>query len=393
MIECRSSSPRSDYNGLRPVALNPPIDEPYDQLCLQVPSIQIPRRCAVLETTLRQFRARELANRQVPGRLATLIDVWSRLIPLFVGYLLTLFLPFPENIAAVSLFAVADVAMLGSWFHDSVHVSVKARTAKVKLLGRIGSAPVGFSPRWWFYKHVKMHHRYVNNPEFDPDIQFGYLARLSGSQRWHALHSTQHIHMWPLLPFATINMLKPNEIWGVQRLKLHKGIGTLPPTWVFLLDKYAPLTIAWIPVLYFQGPRHGAICFLVFQLIAGTLVSIITQVQHNTALADDSDDYSTRWPLCEQLARTTDVGVGRGMWWWLSGGTNFHVAHHIIPTLSFLELPAVTARLRAELSSIGIPFPVHENIGAAIKSHVILLRRLGRRPASMPVIKERLWSR
>jgi linoleoyl-CoA desaturase len=388
MIDCRSSSPQSGYGSLRPAVR----DQSSDQMLAQVHGSEVPRRCAVWEARLRQFRATELANRQKPGRLVIATDVLSRLTPLFAGYLLTLLLPFPENIAAVALFAVADVSMLGSWFHDSVHVSVKARTPLVKVLGRIGAAPVGFSPKWWFYKHVKMHHRYVNNPEFDPDIQFGHLARLSSSQPWHALHATQHMHMWPLLPFATINMLKPNEIWGVRRLKLHKGIGTPPPAWVFLMDKYVPLTVVWVPVLHYQGLRRGAVCFLAFQLIAGGLVSVVTQVQHNTALADDSDDYSMRWPLCEQLARTTDVGVSRGLWWWLAGGTNFHVAHHIIPTVSFLELPAITARLRVELASMGVPFPVHANIGAAIKSHEILLRRLAKTPASAPAIGERRWS-
>jgi fatty acid desaturase len=186
--------------------------------------------------------------------------------------------------------------------------------------------------------------------------------------------------MWLVLPFATLNMLKPNELWGLRRFRKYNGLGEPPSGLVFLADKYPPLVLAWLPVFLSQGLTRGFTTFLVFHLACGTLVSAITQVQHNTTLSDDSDDYSLRWPLCEQLARTTDVGHSQGLWWWLCGGTNFHVAHHLIPSLSFLELPAVTARLRVELARTGIKYPAHDTVWTALRSHALLLRRLAQRP-------------
>ena len=186
--------------------------------------------------------------------------------------------------------------------------------------------------------------------------------------------------MWMLLPFATLNMLKPSELWTVRRFHKYKGVGTSPSGWVFLANKYPALLLVWFPVFISQGLRIGFLCFITFQLISGTLVSLVTQVQHNTALADDSVDYSIRWSMCEQLARTTDVTNSQGFWWWLSGGTNFHVVHHLIPTLLFLELPAVTTRLRADLANVGIPYPEHATLWAALRSHALLVRALARRP-------------
>lgn len=339
-----------------------------------------PTRCELLETRLRRFRSRELACRSLPStsRLAT--DLASRLAPMVVGYAGTVIWKFPENLPAIAIFAIATVSMLGSWFHDAVHKNTPIARPIARLVERIGSAPVGFSPRWWSYKHVRMHHRYVSNPEFDPDIQFGILGRVTAAQQWHPLHSMQYIHMWLLFPFATLNMLKPGELWTVRRFRRYKGIGTPPPGWIFLWDKYPPLVIVWLPVFLTHGFKVGLYCFLIFQAIAGTLVSIITQVQHNTTLADDSTDYSTRWPMCEQLARTTDVANSPSFWWWLSGGTNFHVAHHLIPTLSFLELPAVTARLKADLARADVLYPEHATIWHALRSHAHLVRVLAQRP-------------
>ena len=337
-------------------------------------------RCDSLEARLRSFRRSELASRQRPGHSRICLDLLTRLTPMALGYTGTLLLHYPYNLPAVLLFAVATVSMLGSWFHDAVHRNIGAHKAGATILQRIAAAPVGFSPKLWSYKHVRLHHRYVSNPEFDPDIQFGYLGRVSAAQDWHPLHTTQYIHMWFLLPFATLNMLKPSELWTVRRYQRYSGIGSPPPGWIFLADKYPLLILVWLPVLLTQGPKGGLLTFVIFQMIAGALVSVVTQVQHNTTLADDSTEYSQRWPLCEQLARTIDVHSSYGIWWWLSGGTNFHVIHHLVPSLSFLELPGATARLRTELEKVGVSYPKHDTLRAALWSHALLVRKLARRP-------------
>ncbi|MEO3926523.1 fatty acid desaturase [Micromonosporaceae bacterium B7E4] len=339
------------------------------------------RRSEYLEARLRAFRARELADRQHPTRTRVAVDVASRVLPLLGGYAGILLFAFPYNLPAIALFSIATVSILGSWFHDSVHRSVQAPATVAFLLARLGASPVGFSPGWWAYKHVRLHHRYPGNPEFDPDIQFGRLGRVSSAQRWQPLHLTQHVHMWLLLPFSTLNMLKPAEPCLVRRYNNLPGIRITTPGWRFLVDKYAGPVVVWLPVFLTQSLRGAVLTFLVFHLLTGTLVSFVTQVQHNTALSDASDDYSARWPLCEQVLRTTDVGRSQDLWWWLCGGVNFHVAHHLAPSLSFFELPAVTARLRTDLREIGIDLPVHRNMIEALRSHASLVRSLARRPS------------
>jgi linoleoyl-CoA desaturase len=348
-----------------------------------------PCRSDFLEDRLRAFRAEELANRSRPSTSLVAIDLISRLLPAVAGYVGMAVLPFPKNLPAVVIFAIATVSLLGSWFHDAVHGSAHVPGVVAALMERIGSAPVGFSPKWWAYKHVRLHHRYVSNPELDPDIQFGYLGRVSRSQPWRAPHSTQHVHMWFLLPLATLNMIKPSEPWLMRRFGGRAGFGAPPPVWVFLVDKYVPCALVWLPVFLSQSWWGAAGTFLSFHLVAGTLVSFITQVQHNTLLADDGDDFSMRWPLCEQVLRTTDVGVAQGVWWWICGGANFHVAHHLAPSLSFLELPSVSTRLRFNLREVGVELPVHKNMFSAIASHAALIRTLARRPQPEG---RRMWS-
>ncbi|WP_155370750.1 fatty acid desaturase family protein [Catellatospora vulcania] len=329
-----------------------------------------------LERLLRGFRARELARRSRPGAGPMWLDGIARLAPLAVGYGGTVWLAYPLDMAFAVLFAFATTSLLGSWFHDGVHSSIRHPLAR--LLMRLGAAPVGFSPRWWLLKHVRLHHRYPGNPEFDPDIQLGYVVRVSALQPWRRRHRTQHLHIWPLYALATLNILKPEEARVVGRYARLIELRRPPPGWLLLVDKYVPFALVWTPLVLTHGAGNALRVFIAFHLVAGVLASLITQVQHNTALSGDAVGRSPGLPLCEQLLRTTDVGHGRGVWWWLCGGVNFHIVHHLAPTLTFFELPEVSARLRAALREAGYELPAHAGLWAAVRSHHRLLRQLSR---------------
>ncbi|MEU6848603.1 fatty acid desaturase [Actinacidiphila alni] len=283
-------------------------------------------------------------------------------------------------LGGIVLFALASVSMVGSWFHDAVHGNVRGGRWKVEAVLRAGSAPLGLGPRWWFHKHVQLHHRYVGNPAFDPDIQFGVLGRVTAEQTWHPFHRAQHLYMWVLLPFSTLNMLKPGELWAGRKDVVRRAVGPRRKGWAWFLlaDKYVPHAAVWTPVFVFLPPRRALLTFLLFHFVSGTLVSLITQVQHNTDLAEYGPSAGGTESLSAQLSRSTDVGGGRGFWYWLSGGTTYHCVHHIAPSLTFPELPAATARLTALLAGTGERVRTHPSMWAAVKSHGRLIRALSR---------------
>ena len=314
----------------------------------------------------------------MPGRGMIVADLAPRLAVFIGGYVAMLALPWPYDLLGVLPFSIATVSLLGSWFHDGVHRTVAGSARGITAMRQLAAAPVGFSPRWWYHKHVRLHHRYPGDPTFDPDIQFGYLGRVTPAQPWRPLHSTQHLTMWLFMPLVTLNMLKPQELWLARRYARKLGYRIDTPGWVFLIDKYLPTAIMWTPVFLTHRLSAALFTFLAFHAITGVLSSIVTQVQHNTTPTVRYGPQSDRHPMCEQLLRSSDVGSAHGIWWWLCGGVNLHVAHHLAPTLSFLELPAVTARLRAELRAAGLDVPTHRHIAAAVASHARLIKSLSR---------------
>jgi linoleoyl-CoA desaturase len=313
------------------------------------------------------------------------IDLTTRITLMCIGYALCYVASPLGWCSGAVLLALTSTSMVGSWFHDAIHGNVRGGRWKVEAILRAGSAPIGLGPRWWFHKHVQLHHRYVGNPAFDPDIQFGRLGRVTPEQDWHPFHRRQYIYMWFLLPFATIGMLKPSELWTTRQPLVRRVAGKRPRGWGWLLlaDKYIPHGIVWAPVFIVLPMRGALSVYLLFHLTAGFFVSLITQVQHNTDLAEHGPSSGGIESLSSQLNRSTDVGSGRGIWYWISGGTTYHSVHHVAPTLTFLELPAATERLNSLLKGSELKVRVHPNMWSAVKSHGRLVRALSVPPKAL----------
>jgi linoleoyl-CoA desaturase len=333
-------------------------------------------RLVEVEALLREFRRAEMRNRQRPTTAAYFTDAASRLVLLVIGYLGSLVLPLWLALPACALMAISTVSLIGSYFHDGVHQGRRASLSVAGVLKRIAAAPVALSPRWWEYKHLRLHHVRPGDPLFDPDIQFGVVGRVSAAQAWRPMHRTQHLHMWLLVPLATLNMLRPTELWTTVRFRSQLG-DFVPKPHVFLVDRYPAMMLFWLPVFLVRPMPEALASFVVFHLVAGTLVSLTTQVQHNTDLVQPLDATDFRTPLVEQVFRSSDV-PSRGLWWWISGGTNYHALHHLVPALSFLELPGATERLRAVLRDQGYDVPTHSSLRCAVRAHGRLVRSLSR---------------
>lgn len=334
---------------------------------------------ADIERDLRRLRSRLLGAEPKRPRLdtATLLALPPLLVQL-VGYaLMVRSTSSLIGLVGSSMFALGTVSLMGSWFHDQVHVPKGRRAAIPRFLMRAGSAPVAASPKWWEFKHVKLHHTYPSDPRFDPDIQFGWFGRVVQAQTWHPTHRTQHLHMWLLYPLSTLNMLKPTELYQHKRFSSDSRFQPGASAVACTLDKYIPFMIVWIPFFLSAASWiDGAMRFVAFQLLIGFMVSTITQVQHNTRLTFSDRGGLEHFYLLNQIAASSDVGSRSRVWWWMCGGVNFHAAHHVMPTLPFYRLPAATVEINILLARYGLAIPHHRSIWQAMRAHANLIRVL-----------------
>jgi len=273
--------------------------------------------------------------------------------------------------------AVGAASLLGSAFHDSVHISAAPKINMQEVVAFLAAGSVGFSKLWWRYKHVRLHHTYPGDPRYDPDIQFGPLARVTSAQQFRPTHKFQHIYIWVLLPFSTLAMLKPAELWQKRVFAQRGALDVAPSSARLIADKYSPFALFWAPIIFTWGAEGFILRYATFSLFVGAIVSITTQVQHNTELSCEGGNEAQRHPLAYQVFASADVRSNR-LWWWMCGGANFHVVHHLAPSLSYLELPRVSERLEFLLDSHGYSYPAHRSLRAAVASHGRLLKAMSR---------------
>lgn len=331
-----------------------------------------------LETALREFRRAELALRTRPTRSRIAGDVALRsafalgsLVVMMKGNL-------PAAVLASGIGGATAISLIGSWFHEALHGNV-LRSSRARYVVRLlCSAPLAVSQLWWTEKHLRGHHPNPQDPDRDPDIQFGPLARVSAGQRWRITHRFQRYSFWMLAPLATLAMALPGEFARARTKRKRTSNGLAVQ---YVLEKYGPSIVYWCAVFASRPIRESLLVLAIFFLVSGWLASAITQSQHTVVSRNLPDDVELP-PLANQFLRSADLTHSTRFWWWVSGGTSHHVTHHVVPQLTFLELPAATGRLSAALAGHEFDIAVYPSFRSALRSHLGVLRLLSSPPAS-----------
>ena len=105
--------------------------------------------------------------------------------------------------ASALVLALGLIATATSVFHDGNHASFSRSRTVNRLAGYTGDL-LGASSWIWRFKHNNLHHGNTNVDGADTDIDQAPLARLSPGQDWRPWHRYQHIYMWVLYGFLTL---------------------------------------------------------------------------------------------------------------------------------------------------------------------------------------------
>jgi fatty acid desaturase len=268
--------------------------------------------------------------------------------------------------ACVAALAVVQVGLVGSLFHECVHRNLSISDGAQDWVARVVGAPLALSLSWWRVKHVRLHHPHVGDVDRDPDIQFASVARVKAYQDWRSQYRFQVLYGPVAFVLVGFNMLSPLEL---RRVDPDRRRITLR----LVAEKYVLFSAFWGVVALARGVFDAFTLFLVFEGVAGALGSVIVQLQHNTTLANRRADARTLNRWSRQYYSTADTRSRMGVWWWVSGGTSRHIAHHLHPRLTYIQLPRATTVLRSTVPD----WPEHRNVWDAIASHVRHIRLLG----------------
>lgn len=232
-------------------------------------------------------------------------------------------------------FAVIGLAMHAG--HNAVHGAF-AQGTRANDVGLYAIDWTGVNGRLWQLRHLE-HHKYPNNPQFDPDLDGGGVLDL-GPSRTSALRGFAQacycllayalvvfkLHVNDDLRFIVGGRVGSKDLTGRQRahLALRSVIGkTVFVAWALVLPLALLPTGLALAAFAYNYAAMGLILSLIFQV-----AHCNTRVEHETPLPVRGGDF-----FRIQTCATANFRVQSKLVSWYLAGLNLQVEHHIHPSV------------------------------------------------------------
>jgi linoleoyl-CoA desaturase len=305
----------------------------------------------------------------------------------YVGLLLFAHGPLVAMLLA-GVLVIALIATSTSVMHDANHGSFAKSAGINHALGYTADI-LGASSWLWRYKHNSLHHGNTNVVGTDTDIEQMPFARLAVAQPWRKWHRYQHIYMWPLYGFLTVQWFLFSDFICLAT----KRVGSQPlrraPRRRDLAMLFAGkvVHVGWAVVLPLMFHRWWTVVAFYFAVswLVGFALAVFFQVAHCVDNVEFAEEHAPRRGddfALHQLRTTSDVGcetpvIGAPLAW-LMGGLHKQVEHHLAPGTPHTAYRAMSARVRAQCSTDVVVYRVHRNMWTALRAHARWLRLMGR---------------
>jgi linoleoyl-CoA desaturase len=288
---------------------------------------------------------------------------------------------------ALSLSILLGLSTAGIGFniaHDGGHKAY-SKAPWVNKLAAMTMDLVGVSSYGWFWKHAVIHHRYVNITGYDTDIDIGILGRLSPHSKRLPFHRWQRFYLWPLYGVLAAKMQFVDDFKRVIRGRIGQHGFPRPTGWelaIFVTGKM--VFLAWAFCVPFLLHAFGVVLFYYGTgvLILGIAMSVVFQLPHCVEEAkfpmprEDTGRMENPWAI-HQASVTLDFARGNKVVSWPVGGLNYHLEHHLFPTICHIHYPAITKIVQETCRDHRIKCAEHKSLWTGLAAHYRWLRQMG----------------
>ena len=320
-------------------------------------------------------------NWQIYLKAATLLSCF------FASYLALVFLARSLWQGLITAFLLA-LSMTGIGFnimHDGGHHGFSEH-GWVNRLAAMTLDLIGASSYVWHWKHAMYHHNYVNIAGYDPDIDLGISARFTPHQKRLWFHRWQHLYLWVLYAFLVAKFHFFSDFHHVVFGRIHTHTMPRPKgsnlvtfmggkALFFILAFVLPLSYHPVPVVVFY--------YAIVVLIMGIPLSVVFQLPHCTGLSDfplpDKASHQMKNPWAVHQAHVThDYDRHSRIRTWFFGGLNFHLEHHLFPSICHVNYPGMSKVVEVACREFGVKYAEHRTFWTGLAAHYRWLREMGR---------------
>lgn len=265
--------------------------------------------------------------------------------------------------------------------HDALHGALTSSPFWNRFIGYWFDLN-GTSSHIWKVTHNVLHHTFTNIPGHDHDIDKAIILRLNPSDKPYWFHRFQQWYAPVLYGLIGFNWVFYSDLaWFIRQRR--QGQVKTKDFILFSVLKAANITLFLIlPLVMLSVPWWQVlIAYSCMHIVAGISISIVFQLAHLVEnvhfLEPDREGNMTHNWAVHELLTTSDFARDNKVVTTLVGGLNFQVEHHLFPMVSHCHYPALSKIVEATAKEYQIPFNEQSTFFKAIKSHFVILKKLG----------------
>lgn len=275
-----------------------------------------------------------------------------------------------------------------SIMHDANHGAYSKNDSVNKFLGGIINLVGGFAPTWRM-QHNVLHHTYTNVHGYDEDIQPPGFLRFSPNEEHKKIHNFQHLYAWFFYGLMTFSWITAKDFRQLFRYRSMGIIKTEQDSFGFLLAKliffkvmYYALVLV-LPMLMIDIAWYWFPIFIfLYHFEAGLILAYVFQPAHvvpetEFVHADENNFIDNNFAI-HQMQTTANFAPKSRILYWLIGGLNYQIEHHLFPNICHVHYKKISKIVRETAEEYGVPYNTHSTFFSAIRYHMKMLKAIGK---------------
>jgi linoleoyl-CoA desaturase len=245
---------------------------------------------------------------------------------------------------------------------------------------------LGGDVQLWKVKHNMIHHSFTNVEGLDEDIDIQPFLRTNLNQKRYGIHRFQHVYCAFLYSLTYLSWIYLDDFrkyftgrigaTRFRKFRTHQHL-IFWATKLFNIFLFIVLPISQVGLV---GTLAG---YFTAAMSCGLLIAVVFQLAHvveETTFSSaflDNKNVEDEWAV-HQIRSTANFATENKVVSWFTGGLNFQVEHHLFPRISHVYYPEISKMVEQTCREFGIPYLRHQTVYAAVRSHVMHLKEMGR---------------
>ncbi len=321
----------------------------------------------------------------IPENRENYIKIKAFILPLvYFGCYFTALLNTARPWLYIGLYMLMGVTLVLIYLnlvHESAHDNIyKTKRYNRWVLGIFNW--VGANSYMWHARHILSHHSYPNVDGWDTDVEQSGPIQIFPNVPPTGIRRYQHrffIFIYPFYLFNWMLIRDFRDFFGKHRV-IRKVTGVPPMKEKVKMIAFKLIYLFYqvaIPVLFFKAAPALAFGAWFLQVLVASVFALFVLLplhplpDNEFPVPDKLNQLPFSW-MRHQLEVTNDLTHNNWFIRHILGNFNFHVAHHLFPTYSYVYYNEITDEIQKFAKEHGLPYKRFSLFGALGKHYQLL---------------------